>query len=75
MIACSNAIEDLRSTKTEMHGKTQNDFIIKDSMYAYFVVNAVSTVGLFLLNYYKGKYPPQVNNTLSEFDPDDDLPF
>lgn len=44
-------------------------------MCAYFVVNAVSTVGLFLLNYYKGKYPPQVNNTLSEFDPDDDLPF
>ena len=58
-----------------MHGKTQNDFIIKDPMCAYFVVNAVSTVGLFLLNYYKGKYPPQVKNTLSEFDPDDDLPF
>lgn len=75
LIACSNAIEDLRSTKTEMHGKTQNDFIIKDPMCAYFVVNAVSSVGLFLLNYYKGKYPPQVNNTLSEFDPDDDLPF
>lgn len=75
LIACSNAIEDLRSTKTEMHGKTQNDFIIKDPMCAYLVVNAVSTVGLFLLNYYKGKYPPQVNNTLSEFDPDDDLPF
>ena len=75
LIACSNAIEDLRSTKTEMHGKTQNDFIIKDPMCAYFVVNTVSTVGLFLLNYYKDKYPPQVNNTLSEFNPDDDLPF
>ena len=75
LIACSNAIEDLRSTKTEMHGKTQDDFIIKDPMCAYFVVNAVSTVGLFLLNYYMGKYPRQVNNARYEFDPDDDLPF
>lgn len=74
LIACSNAIEDLRSTKTE-HGKTQDDFIIKDPMCAYFVVNAVSTVGLFLLNYYMGKYPRQVNNARYEFDPDDDLPF
>ena len=75
LIACSNAIEDLRSTKTEMHGKTQDDFIIKDPMCAYFVVNAVSTVGLFLLNYYMGKYPRQVNNARYEFEPDDDLPF
>lgn len=44
-------------------------------MCAYFVVNAVSTVGLFLLNYYMGKYPRQVNNARYEFDPDDDLPF
>lgn len=75
LIACSCAIEDLRSTKTEMHGKTQDDFIIKDPMCAYFVVNAVSTVGLFLLNYYMGKYPRQVDNARYEFDPDDDLPF
>lgn len=27
LIACSNAIEDLRSTKTEMHGKTQEKYI------------------------------------------------
>ena len=41
LIACSCAVEDLRSTKTEMHGKTQDDFIIKDPIYAYFVVNTV----------------------------------
>lgn len=74
LIACSCAVEDLRSTKTEMHGKTQDDFIIKDPICAYFVVNAVSTVGLFLLNYYKEKYLPLVNNVPSTFDLDD-LPF
>lgn len=74
LIACSCAIEDLRSTKTEMHGKTQDDIIIEDPLCAYFIVNAVSTVGLFLLNYYKEKYPPVINSSLSVFDPND-LPF
>lgn len=74
LIACSNAIEDLRSTKTEMHGKTRDDFIIKDPMCASFIVNAVSTVGLFLLNYYKAKFPPMDNNSPSTFT-SDDLPF
>jgi len=74
LIACSSAIEDLRSTKTEMHGKTQDDFIINDPLCAYFIINAVTTVGLFLLNYYKEKYPLQVNNAPSIFDPND-LPF
>lgn len=74
LIACSSAIEDLRSTKTEMHGKTQEDFIISDSLCASFIVNAVSTVGLFLLNYYKEKFPIKVNNSPTVFDPSD-LPF
>lgn len=74
LIACSNAIEDLRSTKTEMHGKTQDDFIINDPICAFFIVNAVSTVGLFLLNYYKAKFPPMKNNLPSTFTYDD-LPF
>lgn len=74
LIACSNAIEDLRSTKTEMHGKTQDDFIINDPICAFFIVNAVSTVGLFLLNYYKAKFPSMKNNLPSTFTYDD-LPF
>lgn len=74
LIACSNAIEDLRSTKTEMHGKTQDDFIINDPICAFFIINAVSTVGLFLLNYYKAKFPPMGNNLPSTFTYDD-LPF
>ncbi len=55
LIACSSAIEDIRSSKTEVHGKMNGDIIITEPLYAYFVVNAVSTVGLFLLNYYKEK--------------------
>lgn len=74
LIACSSAIEDLRSTKTEMHGKTQDDFIVDEPLYAYFIINAVSTVGLFLLNYYKEKCTRQANKLPSIFD-SDDLPF
>lgn len=71
LISSCKAIEDLRSGKTEFHGKTDENKIVSDPLYAYFVVNAVSTVGLFMLNYYKTKYPsPQ-----PVIDFDDDLPF
>ncbi len=62
-------IENLRSTKTDFHWKTKNDIVIKNSTYAYFVVNAVSTIGLFLLEIYKENYPEQ-----KTFNPED-LPF
>ncbi len=62
-------IEQLRSEKTDFHWKTKNDIVIKDGIYAYFVVNAVSTIGLFLLEVYKENYPEQ-----KTFNPDD-LPF
>lgn len=62
-------IEQLRSEKTDFHWKTKNDIVIKDSTYAYFVVNAVSTIGLFLLEIYKENYPEQ-----KTFNPED-LPF
>ena len=57
-----------------MHGKTKDYFIIHDSLCAYFVVNAVSTIGLFLLNYYRNKYPAQARYVSTKIDPDD-LPF
>ncbi len=72
LISIGNSIEVLRSDKTEFHGKTDGDLIIKDSVFAYFVVNATTTVGLFLLNFYKSNYPP-VNK--SETISDDELPF
>ena len=54
--------------------KTKFYFIINDSLCAYFVVNAVSTIGLFLLNYYRNKYPAQARYVSTKIDPDD-LPF
>lgn len=62
-------IENLRSTKTDFHWKTKNDIVIKNSTYAYFVVNAVSTIGLFLFEIYKENYPEK-----KTFNPED-LPF
>ena len=72
LINAGKAIEGLRRDKTEFHGKTDGDLMIKDAVYAYFVVNATTTVGLFLLNFYKSNYPP-VNK--SETISDDELPF
>ena len=74
LIKCSRAIEDLRSDKTILHGKVDGNYIVSDSLYAYFVVNAVSAIGLFLLNYYREKYPAQAKNTPLIYDADD-LPF
>lgn len=64
-------IEQLRSDKTIFHGKTEDDIVIEDSIYSYFIVNSVTTVGLFLNSFYKYKLPKQKK----EFDNHDDLPF
>lgn len=60
------AIEDIRSDKTIFHGKTDENDIIRSSVCACFIVNSVSTIGLFLLSFYKEKYPtkqiPQSTN-------------
>ena len=70
MNACK-AIDDLRSDKTIFHGKTDSNYLVSEPFYAYFIVNSVSAVGLFLLNFYRQKYPTKtvVINT------EDDLPF
>ena len=69
-MAINQAIEKLRSEKTNFHGKTTDDYLINDSIYTYFVVNAVATVGLFLNSYYKTKFPKSPPIT-----EDDGLPF
>ena len=74
LINCSKAIEDLRSDKTILHGKMDGNYIVTDSIYAYFVVNAVTTIGLFFLNYYKTNYPSQAKDVSPAWD-DDNLPF
>ena len=56
LLKASKSIEDLRSRKTLLHGKTDNDYMVEDSLYACFVVNAVATIGLFLMSFYEKKY-------------------
>lgn len=72
LLSISKGVEELRSSKTKFHGKTDGDYIINDSIYAYFVVNTVTTIGLFLKNYFEKKFPPPI--TVVD-DGIDDLPF
>lgn len=70
LMSASQGIENLRSDKTQFHGKTTDDVVIEDSIYAYFIVNSVTTIGLFLNLYYKFHHPKVVDTT-----DEDELPF
>ena len=73
LLTIAQNIEDIRSEFADTsHGKKAGDYVIDDELYAKFVVNAVTTVGLFLLNFYEKKYLPQQNDQISN---DDDIPF
>ena len=55
---CATAMGEIRGDKTLLHGHKSGDIVISDPASAYFVVNSVSTIGLFLIQVYKKKYPP-----------------
>lgn len=73
LLGASKAIEDLRSQKTTFHGKVDNDYVIQDSLYTYFIVNSIATVGLFLKKFYEVKFPLILPALTSNYG--DDLPF
>ena len=73
LLSIAQSIEKLRSDKTYFHGKASDEYIIKDSLYTYFAFNSIVTIGLFLDNYYKKKFPKD-NNTKEEIE-SDELPF
>jgi hypothetical protein len=77
LLSAAQHIEQLRSDKTNFHGKTNEDYLIKESLYTYFIINSVTTVGLLLKSLYKYKFPPlETPEEHDEFDEmDDDLPF
>ena len=52
----------------------KDDNIVKNPLYAYFIVNSVSTIGLFLLSFYKEQYPKIVPQYPTDLNPHD-LPF
>ncbi len=56
LLSINQSIEKIRSEKTYFHGKTIDDHIINDTVYTYFIVNSVATVGLFLNSYYQKKF-------------------
>lgn len=72
LLAINQAIEKIRSEKTTFHGKTNDEYLINDTIYAFFVVNTVATIGLFLNSYYKTKFPKPTSTPAIE---DDGLPF
>jgi len=72
LLSICQAIETLRSESTNFHGKTENDYLLTDTAFAYFVINSVATVGLFLNSYYKTKYPKKA---VVQTDISDGLPF
>ena len=59
LLSINQSIEKLRSSKTGFHGKTQEDCIIKNSIYTYFIVNTMATIGKFLISFYNDKFPKQ----------------
>lgn len=70
LLTINQSIETLRSEKTNFHGKTADDYLINDTIYTFFIINAVATIGLFLNSYYKTKFPkPTIDLE------DDGLPF
>jgi len=77
LLKAVQSIENLRSNNTDSHGKLDDDYVIHDSLYAFFTINAVTTVGLFLISFYEKKY----QSACSENDADtaesmtDDIPF
>lgn len=77
LLKANQGIEILRSSKTKFHGASESDYLVEDSMYAYFVVNSVITVGLFLDSFYKKNYKKIIVDTLeiNTVEDDDDLPF
>lgn len=78
LLTVSQNIEAMRSKYADTsHGKTAEDYIIDDPLYAMFVVNAVTTVGLFLMNFYEKKYLPEKNKQIqgNSLAADGDIPF
>lgn len=50
------SIDDLRSDKSSAHGKSHDEYVIDDPLWASFIVNSAATLGLFLWEYYDKKY-------------------
>jgi len=68
-------IEALRSSKTSMHGKSSADYVIEDSLYAYFIINSITTIGLFIDSFYKKRFLIEKEEIKKALPEEDELPF
>lgn len=75
LLAISQAIEKLRSEKTNFHGKTKEDLIIDESIYVYLIINSITTIGIFLNSFYKKKFPKIESQDNDSIELENDLPF
>ncbi len=53
MLSMNKDIEQIRSNKSRFHGKLREEIFIDNPIYAYFIVNSITTIGLFLISFYK----------------------
>ena len=74
LLSACQAIESIRSDNTEGHGKLSEDYIINDPLYSMFILNSITTVGLFLLNYYEKEYKTYSEED-EDFVSDNEIPF
>jgi hypothetical protein len=58
LLKITQNIENLRSNNTNSHGKLSDDYVVTDPVYSFFVVNSVTTVGLFMISFYEKKFQP-----------------
>lgn len=72
LLNISQNIEGLRSIKTNLHGKAKDDYVLNDPLYAYFIINSITTVGMFLKSFYDSKYEVIKDDEEEDYD---HLPF
>ena len=58
-----------------MHGKASEEYIIDDPLYAYFILNSVATLGLFIDSFYKKRFIVEIKQGETINDSLDELPF
>lgn len=76
LLSINHNIEILRSQKTTFHGKTDDDYLVTDPIYTYFIINSLATVGLFLMSFYRKKFPKLIEEKNSfDFNESDEIPF
>lgn len=74
LLSINQAIESIRSNKSMFHGKTEDDILMEDKIYAYFIINVVTTIGMFLYSFYRDFYKSEEVNKVEKIN-EDDLPF